>query len=102
MHVGDLTERDTIILSDIMQALGFKLHVTRPAHKQGNTLDLIFTEQTSEIQVINCTPHEYISDHSLVTIDTNLNKGKYGKKVRTIRDTTNMRKESLETNFTLP
>ena len=64
----------------------------RPTHKQGKTLDLIFTELTSEIQVTNCTTHRYISDHSLVKIDTNLKKEKYGKKVKTIWDTTKMTK----------
>ena len=71
-----------------------------PTSNQVNTLDLIFTDLTSEIQVINYTTHGYISDHSLVTIDTNLNKEKYGKKVKTILDTTKMTKESLEASFT--
>ena len=73
MHIEDLRETYTIIFNDTVQALGFK-HVTGPTHKQGNTLDLIFTELTSEIQVMNCTTHGYISVHSLVTIDTNPNK----------------------------
>ena len=79
MHIEDLTETGTIIFNDTMQALGLKQHVTRPTHKQGNTLDLIFTELTSEIQVTNCTTHGYISDHSPVIIDTNLNKEKIWK-----------------------
>ena len=81
MPIKDLTE--TMIFNETIQALGFK-HVTRPTHKQGNTLDLIFTELTSEIQVTNCITHGYISDHSLVTMETNLNKEIYGKKVKTI------------------
>ena len=101
MHTEDLTETDTKVFNDTMQALGFKQHVTRPTHKQGNTLDIIFTEIKSEIQVTNCTFHGYISDHSVVTIDTNLNKEKYGKNVKTIWDTTKMTKENLEDNVTL-
>ena len=101
MNIEDLTETDIIIFSDTMQALGYKQHVTRPTHHQGNTLDLIFTELRSEIQVTNCTTHGYISDNSLITIDTNLNKEKYGKKVNPIWDTTKMTKENLEANFSL-
>ena len=52
MHIEDLTETDTIIFNNTMQTLGLKQHVTRPAHKQGNTLDLIFTELTSGCQVL--------------------------------------------------
>ena len=85
-----------------MQALGFKQHLTGAAHKQGNTQDLIFTELTSEIQVTNSTIHGYFLDHTLVPKDTNLNKEKYGKKVKTIQDITEMTKEYLEANFTLP
>ena len=77
MHIEDLTETDTIIFNDTMQALGLKHHETSPPHKRVNTLDLIFTELTSEIQVTNCTTHGCISDCSLVTIDTNLNEEKY-------------------------
>ena len=60
MHIEDLTETDTIIFNDTMQTLGFKLHATGPTHKQGNALDLIFTELTSKIQVMNYTTHGYI------------------------------------------
>ena len=84
MHIADLTETDIIIFNDTMKVYGFKQHVKRPMHKQGNNLDLILTELTSETQVTNCTSHGYISNHSLVTIDTNLNKEKYRKKVKTI------------------
>ena len=51
---------------------------------------------------MNCTTCGYISNHSLVTMDTNLNKEKYGKKVKIIQDTTKMTKENLEANVTLP
>ena len=99
MHIEDLTEKATIIFSDTMQALGFKQHVTRPTHKQGNTLDLLFTDVTSEIQVTNCATHGYISDHNLGKIDSNLNKEKYGKKVKTIQDTTKMTKKTLKSTL---
>ena len=102
MHVEDLIETDTIIFNETMQALGFKQHVTRQTHKKGNTLDLIFTEPKSEILVTNYTTYGYISDHSLITIDNNLNKEKYGKKVKPIWDPTKMTKENLEAKFTLP
>ena len=80
MHIEELTETDTIIFNDTMQALGFKQHVTGPTHGQGNTLDLIFTELASEIQVTNCIVHRCILDHSVITINTSLNKEKIKRK----------------------
>ena len=57
MHVEDLTETDTLNFNDTIQALGLKQHVTRPTHKQGIRLDLIFTELTSKIKVTKYTTH---------------------------------------------
>ena len=51
---------------------------------------------------MNCTTHGYIPDHILVTIDTNLNKERHGKKVKTIWVMTKMTKGKLEAYFTLP
>ena len=64
MHIEGLTETDTIIFNNTMQALGFKQHVTGPTHKQGRTLNLIFTELTSEIQVTNCKKHRNLRSQS--------------------------------------
>ena len=55
MQSKGITETETIIFTNAMQPLGLKQYVSRPTHKQGNTLDVIFTALTSEIQVTDCT-----------------------------------------------
>ena len=74
IHVDDLSNMDSYIFNDTMHAFGFKQHVTLPTHKCSHTLDLIFSEMNSELNLHNCTVHEFISDHNLVTIDTTLSK----------------------------
>ena len=70
----DLSNTDTVIFNDTMQALALNQQVPSPTHQKGNILDLIFTEEISDIQVPNCKTRTYISDHCMVTMDTNLKK----------------------------
>ena len=74
MHSDDLTNADSYIFNDTMHAFGFNKHVTSPTHKCGHILDLVYSEENSEVNLHNCKVHEFISDHSVVTIDTTLNK----------------------------
>ena len=43
MHVDDLTNADSHIFNDTMQAFGLKQHVTSPTHKYGHILDLLYS-----------------------------------------------------------
>ena len=74
MHIDDLTSAKSYIFNDTMHAFGFKQHVTSPTHKCGHILDLVYSEVNSELNLHDCKIHEFISDHTLVTIDTTLNK----------------------------
>ena len=56
----------------------------------------------SELNLHNCKVHEFISDHTLVTIDTTLNKTPWEPTERVIRDTTRLAKETLEKFYTAP
>ena len=44
MHTDDISSADNIIFNDTMEALGLIQHVKSPTHRQGNILDLIFSE----------------------------------------------------------
>ena len=102
MCVDDPTKPDSHILNDTMQASGLKQHVTSPTHKYSHILDLVYSEVNSELNLHNCKVHEFISDHTLVTIDTTLNKTTWEPTERVIRDTTRMTKETLEKFYTAP
>ena len=65
-----------------------------------HTLDLIFGEINSELNLHNCTLHEFISYHTLVTIDTTLNKAPWKPNEKTIRDTTRLNQEILGKYYT--
>ena len=56
----DISSADTVIVNDTMQALGLNQHVTNPMHQKGNILDVILTEEKSNIQVANCKKHKYM------------------------------------------
>ena len=51
INTEDISNADTIIFSDTMQALCLNQHVTNPTHQKGNILGLIFTEEKSDIQI---------------------------------------------------
>ena len=53
INTEELSNADTVIFNNTMQALGLNQHVTNPTHQKGNILDLIFTEEKSNIQVAN-------------------------------------------------
>ena len=74
IHIDDLSNMDSYIFDDTMHAFSLKQHVTLTTHKCGDTLDIIFSEMNSELNLHNCSVHDFISDHTLVTIDTTLNK----------------------------
>ena len=60
INTKDISNADTVAFNDTMHALGLNQHVTNPRHQKGNILDLIFTQETSDIQVENCKTHTYI------------------------------------------
>ena len=101
IYVNDLTNTDSYIFDDTMHAFGFEQHVTSPTHKCGHILDLIFSKMNSDLNLHNCTVHEFISDHALVTIDTTLNKVPWEPTEKVIRDTTRLTKEVLEKYYTM-
>ena len=102
MHIDDLSNADSHIFNDTMQACGLKQHVTSPTHKYGHILDLVYSEVNPELNLYNCKVHEFISDHALVIIDTTLNKMPWEPTERVIRDTTKLTKETLEKFSTAP
>ena len=68
IHTDDTEDPDTQIFHDTMEALGLQQHVTFPTHETGNTLDLIFTEITSKLD-IKIFKGRYISDHRAIVVE---------------------------------
>ena len=60
------TDTDIKIFMDTIEALGLQQLVDFGTHCLDNTIDLVFTEQTSNIEMLRCTPGPFISDHCVV------------------------------------
>ena len=74
LHVNDISNNDTIIFNDAMSSLGFTQHVNTATHCNGNTLDLIITEDIADFSVRNCVVSDFISDHRIVFCECNIMK----------------------------
>ena len=98
----ETTSADDTLLNNTMAALRLKQHIHSPTHKQGNTLDLIFTQLHGEVKVTNATTHGYISDHCMVSTDLQLHKLRYLRQQKMIRDKTRITAKALLTNFNTP
>ena len=57
-----------------MEALRLRQHIIEPTHRQGNTLDLIYTESINTVEVLHAFIGNFISDHRLVGVELQLRK----------------------------
>ena len=86
IHIEDLMNVDAVIFNDTMRALGLEQHISSPTHVKESTLDLFFTQLSNSFDIIITTLHGFIPDHSMVSVDININKQKYPIETKKIRD----------------
>ena len=72
IHVNDEADQDAKVFMDAMEAIGLDQYVTFTTHKDGNTLNLFFSELQSKVQIIACHEGQFISDHIAVEVITNI------------------------------
>ena len=51
---------------DTIEALGLQQWVEFGTHRLGNTINLVFTELASNIEMMRCTQGPFISNHCIV------------------------------------
>ena len=102
MHIEDISSLDNINFSDTMEALGLIQHVKSLTRKQGHMLDLIFSEADSQLRMSNCQVNNYMSDHAIITINTNISKKRPPLTTKLIRDNSKFTKENMQFNFKEP
>ena len=56
---------------DTIGALGLQQWVDFGTHHLGNTIDLVFTELASNIEIVKFTPGPFISNHCIVKCEIN-------------------------------
>ena len=71
--INDSEDQDAQILQDTFNAFSLKQNVNIPTHNLGHTIDLIITSNDYQRKLI---PESYISDHTMITLDTNIPKPK--------------------------
>ena len=73
IHLNDCTSDDhTGIFSDMLEAMGFIIHMAGPTHHSRNTIDLIATQSGSTLDVTSCTCGPYLSDHCVLNCTTSV------------------------------
>ena len=65
------TNADIKIFMDTIEALGLQQWVDFGTHHLGNTIDLVFTELASSIEMVKCIPGPFISNHCVVKCEIN-------------------------------
>ena len=99
MHINDPTDGDATVFMDTLEAMGLDQNVTFDTHQKGNTLDLVFTEVKSSLQVNRCDPGPFTSDHRAVLIELSIQKVIPPKVKKLIRNLHKVMDDDLITNF---
>ena len=74
LHIDDLDNPDAQVFLDMVNAFGLNNNVTFPTHQSGHTLDLILSECISGITVNEVVPGSFLSDHTSILCDVNIDK----------------------------
>ena len=73
IHINDLEDQDAQILKDTLNAFNLKQHINILTHNLRHTINLIITSNDYMGPLI---PGSYISDHRMITLNTNIPKPK--------------------------
>ncbi len=73
VHVNKPNESETRRFNSILETADLKQHVHDKTHINGNTLDLVFSEQSSST-ITSCTVSDFMSDHAVIMFDLNMAK----------------------------
>ena len=84
---------------DTFTTLGLTQHVTTSTHVKGNILDLVFTEETSNIKLTSCQAGPFLSDHKLVTASLNIHRQPIEKKKLSVRKLHSITENSFKAAF---
>ena len=74
IHVNNSSDTNTLKFKDLLDTYGLTNNIDFPTHMGGNTLDLIITRTSDNIQPQYTEPTSYISDHCFVRAIFNIKK----------------------------
>jgi exonuclease III len=96
LHINNSNDKDAINFINTMISLGFQQHVNFATQRYGNTLDLIFSETNQQIELHQCLPGPFITDHCAVNIVTSIKKDSIYRKDINYRKLNDINVESLK------
>ena len=74
LHIDGLNNPDAQVFLDMVNAFRLNNNVTFPTNQSGHTLDLILSECISGITVNKAVPGSFLSDHTSILCDVNIDK----------------------------
>ena len=74
IHAQGIKNPDSLVHTDMMEALGLQQHIDKPMHKLGNTLDLIYMKSQNRVKVLHSFIGNFISDNRVVGIELEIRK----------------------------
>ena len=88
-HLNSINDPDATTLKDTLDALGLKIYNNFPAHRHGNTLDILAAEIANCLYIITCQPGPFLTDHCSIDCTTDIRRKDITRKTisfRKIRD----------------
>ena len=98
IHINDSEDQDAQTLQDTLTAFNLKQHINIPTHNLGHTIDLIITSNNYMGQLI---PGSYISDHRMITLNTNIPKPNPKTEIKVFATLQTTKYSNLLTNSTI-
>ena len=99
LHVDDKENPDAQVFVDLLTAFGLQNHIDFPTHKSKHTLDLIISECISHLEVKDCSPGQYLSDHTSVVSHLSIDKPPLEVKKCTYRKLKEINTEEISTKL---
>ena len=96
IHINDVEDWDAQILQDTLKAFNLKQHINIPTHNLGHTIDLIITSNDYMGPLI---PGLYISDHRMITLNTNIPQPKPKAKMKSVHNLTDNKVQQFIDEF---
>ena len=95
IHINNSEDQDAQTLQGTLTAFNLKQHINIPTHL-GHTIDLIITSHDYMGQLI---PRSYISDHRMITLNTNIHKPKPKTEIKSVCNLTDNNVQELMDEF---
>ena len=73
-HINKQLDEDASNFMESMSLVGLVQHVDFGTHECDDILDLVFTESSSDFNVVRCRSEPFVSDHCMVICDMALAK----------------------------